>query len=200
MSFIRRQTIRFNLARRLTSLFVLMGVCASLVPLPLFNESAGGKDLSTPFPCQHRACGCRNAEQCWKRCCCFSNSQKVAWARKQRLTPPDYVVAAARKEQPAALCDTKGCSHCQKAAPALPSKPTAESRQTLVIALQQQCQGSAWFWNALPWCVPLPPISLALATPVATGREPVGHEAWDSLVRRPPVPPPRAAQHVFSAV
>lgn len=200
MSLIRRQTIWFSTSRQLTGLVVLLGMCASLVPIPLSSGSTGKKDLSQPFPCQHRSCGCRTAEQCWKRCCCFSNAQKVAWAREQRVTPPDFVVAAAKQEQPVARCTPTGCSHCRKpSAPAVP-RPVKAKRDTVVIALMQQCQGGAWFWNALPWCVPLPPISLPVSTPVVIGWEPLSCEFWDSLVRRPPVPPPRAVPHVFSAV
>ena len=56
------------------------------------------KDRSQPFPCQNRPCGCRSAEQCWKKCCCFNNSQKIAWAKANKVALSDYVLAAAQKE------------------------------------------------------------------------------------------------------
>lgn len=43
------------------------------------------KDTSRPFPCMHRRCGCRSAEQCLQRCCCFSAAQRSAWFRAQRI-------------------------------------------------------------------------------------------------------------------
>jgi hypothetical protein len=59
--------------RGLLSLSVLLGVCAMLLPLPFAPQPQNSpeKDSSEPFPCQHRPCGCRSAEQCWKKCCCF---------------------------------------------------------------------------------------------------------------------------------
>lgn len=67
------------------------------VPLPMSvpTKSSSEKDESEPFPCQNRPCGCRTAEQCWKKCCCFTNSQKVAWAKANNVKVPDFVLKAA---------------------------------------------------------------------------------------------------------
>lgn len=75
-------------------------ICALVFPLSTATvpEDAWAKDLSAPFPCQHRPCGCRSAEQCWKQCCCYSNAQKVAWARAHGVTVPDFVLTAASDE------------------------------------------------------------------------------------------------------
>jgi len=99
--------------RWLTGLLVGFVVCILLLPIPisLVSQSAPGKDLSEPFPCQSRPCGCQSAEQCWKKCCCFSNGQKIAWARTQGVKLPDYVVAAANKE---ASSKKKVCDLCLK--------------------------------------------------------------------------------------
>lgn len=79
-----------------------------------------GKDASTPFPCQHRACGCRSAAQCWKKCCCFSHSHKVAWAARNGVRVPALArkPANAPATQPVihrvdgpALCAAPGLSH-----------------------------------------------------------------------------------------
>ena len=64
------------------------------VPLPVWS----GKVLSFPFPCQDRVCGCRTAEQCWRSCCCSSNEEKLRWARRQGISPPAFVVVAAKRE------------------------------------------------------------------------------------------------------
>jgi hypothetical protein len=80
--------------RQCVLLTLLLSVCAPMVPLSrraATNES--GKDLSVPFPCQSRACGCRSAAQCQKKCCCFSRAEKVAWARRQG--PRDAVAPSA---------------------------------------------------------------------------------------------------------
>lgn len=83
-------------AIRLTCLALAATISAAVLPLPL--PWAGGKDRSRPFPCQDRPCGCRTAEACWRNCCCFTNSQKLAWARANGVAPPEYVVVAARTE------------------------------------------------------------------------------------------------------
>jgi hypothetical protein len=103
--------------RRLMSLLALLCLASIVLPLPIapVAQIDPGKDTSQPFPCQNRPCGCRSAEQCWKKCCCFTNSQKVAWAKANGIELPDYVLAAAEKEttitrKPCALCskDDKG--------------------------------------------------------------------------------------------
>lgn len=98
-----------KLIRRLFGLTVSLGICAMLMPLPMapVPSNSPEKDQSQPFPCQNRPCGCRSAEQCWKKCCCFSNSQKIAWAKANSVKVPDYVVAAAEKEK---LTSAKVCS------------------------------------------------------------------------------------------
>lgn len=89
-----------KLIRGLVSLFVLLGICAMLFPLPFapLPQNSPEKDGSEPFPCQSRPCGCQSAKQCWKKCCCFSNVQKVAWAKANNVKVPDFVLAAARLE------------------------------------------------------------------------------------------------------
>lgn len=116
-----------HLTQRLIALAVLAGVCLALVPLPIAAPPVAGKDRSKPFPCMDRPCGCASADQCWKGCCCFTNSEKVAWARANRIELPAFVLAAAKKEaeavaaakpapqKPAAgCCQSHGKSCCEK--------------------------------------------------------------------------------------
>jgi hypothetical protein len=87
---------RFNFAnptlRSATAFLVLVGICASALPIPLGRIVRQTKDLSQPFPCQHCACGCKNAEECWTNCCCFTPAQRADWARENGVTPPVYAV------------------------------------------------------------------------------------------------------------
>lgn len=96
----RYRKLSTTFARRLLSLVVLLSVCAMLLPFPIapLPSDSSQKDQSQPFPCQNRPCGCRSAEQCWKKCCCFNNKQKIAWAKANNVVVPDYVLAAAEKE------------------------------------------------------------------------------------------------------
>lgn len=210
MDFTRHFRIERSWARRLTGLAMLLGVCASLIPLPVFSLQTGGKDRSQPYPCQNWPCGCRSAEQCWKKCCCFTNSQKVAWAKSQGVKVPEFVIAAARSEQPQKLAVTGGCEKCRKADRPLSlagksakSRPTSKgdsTTQIVVIALMQKCQGSSWYWNALPWCTPFCPPEFSGPGLLPGAWEHAGSDVVVSIVVRPPVPPPRVAVAPFSAV
>lgn len=76
-------------AKRLVTLMLLgcMLGWGSGISLPVPNF----KDASTPFMCLDHACSCRDARNCWNNCCCFSQSEKLAWAARQKVTPPNYV-------------------------------------------------------------------------------------------------------------
>src|SRR5437763_631040 len=106
-------------------------VCASLyivlalgIPLPMPSQIAA-KDVTQPFPCMDCACGCRDAEQCWRHCCCRTLAERLTWAREHNVRPPEYVLAAAkaegiqwesvRAEKCSAESDAKCCC-CQRGA------------------------------------------------------------------------------------
>ncbi len=48
------------------------------------------------YPCKGHPCGCATAEQCWRHCCCTTLEQRLAWARENYVTPPDFALAEAR--------------------------------------------------------------------------------------------------------
>lgn len=119
--YCRRANTGNHFSRRHVGLAVQVSVCASFLPLPVALVSPVEKDSSEPYPCQRRACGCRPAEQCWKKCCCFANAEKVAWARANGVTPPAYVFEAANAESDAKIAEAAKsfgttCSHYSKAA------------------------------------------------------------------------------------
>lgn len=91
----------------LTSLAAFISACVG-VPLAIPNQ-APQKDLSAPFPCQDSICGCMSATQCWKSCCCRSNREKIAWAKKHGVTPPKFVLAAAELEPALESTPKKSC-------------------------------------------------------------------------------------------
>lgn len=118
------------LARRLVAWLLLpcllaIGTSVS-IPIPPATLSQE-KDLSQPFPCQHSRCGCQDAASCWQKCCCHTDREKLAWAAKNGVTPPAFVVARAKAEgqskskaRPAACClretiaqsSQAGCGGC----------------------------------------------------------------------------------------
>jgi hypothetical protein len=100
----RKQKTWHRSARGLVSLSILLSICAMTFPLPMspnpakLDGNTDGKDKSQPFPCEDRPCGCQTASQCWRKCCCFTNTQKLAWAKSRGVSVPEYVKAAAPKE------------------------------------------------------------------------------------------------------
>ncbi|MGE3315654.1 MAG: hypothetical protein AB7O26_11105 [Planctomycetaceae bacterium] len=75
-----------RLLRRTTAAMLIVAFVATLVGMPVVKLPA--KDRSQPFPCQDRPCGCASAEQCFKKCCCFSDSQKREWAVQHDVPLP----------------------------------------------------------------------------------------------------------------
>ncbi len=60
------------------------------------------KDLSVAYPCQSRSCGCKDANQCWASCCCFSDAEKLAWAKANNVSPPEWFMQKMAAEKVAA--------------------------------------------------------------------------------------------------
>lgn len=86
-----------SFARKVVTFLALACFCASSMPLPLGTIRISDKAGSQPFPCQDSPCGCKTAEQCWTNCCCTTPAQRLAWARKNGVTPPQYAIAALSK-------------------------------------------------------------------------------------------------------
>ena len=88
----------FRRMRRLAgkSISITAAICVlvgtTYVPIP------GGvhKDLTVAFPCQGEACDCRSAAECWASCCCHSDAEKLAWAKKNGVLPPDWFIDGLR--------------------------------------------------------------------------------------------------------
>ncbi len=73
------------------TLLACLIVCIVGLPVPpSVRKNASQEAL---FPCIDSPCGCSTAEQCWDHCCCYSDAQKIAWAKKHHVTPPAFVLA-----------------------------------------------------------------------------------------------------------
>lgn len=219
------KTICHNLARRSVALAVLLAILMSVVPIPTGSGRSNSKDRSASFPCQNRPCGCRTAEQCWKRCCCFTNSQKLAWASANSVHAPAFVVAAAKQERHVTFEKKKSCCHlsgdanaivkncqtdglepakrecCQKA-PDRQSEPVQSFpipiNNFVVGVFAEKCHGHNSIWNSLPWSI-LPECASTLST-VPLDLDPLlpVSDFAISLTERPPVPPPRFAHNYLN--
>lgn len=193
--------------RRLIAAMIALAVLVGSLPLQL--SIAPAKDLSKPFPCQTRACGCRSAEQCAKKCCCFTAAQKQAWALKQRIASkddpqpqekvgPDSIACCKPKADEIRDTDARaesGAERCRlpKCTRSIADRPATGSKrfQVVVTTEARNCGGLLPLWLTLgDVCLP--------ESPAALGHEflPIGRIEPRTEVRSdsdlaPPVPPPR---------
>lgn len=176
----RRFSFSNSTTRRAVALLVLFAVCAAAIPIPLGVIYRQPKDSSQPFPCQHCSCGCKNAEQCWINCCCFTPSQKLAWAKANGVTPPWYAAKVTEKTSELAAKSTcekcesvkhSGCAKCSSTEksssaccaakrtqqPASSEQCEADSQEpeaTVVLSIMAfKCKGSANLYTHLPWAI-----------------------------------------------
>lgn len=162
------------------------------------------KDRSSPFPCQDKVCGCADAASCWKSCCCHTNQQKIAWAKKHGVTPPAFVVAAAAKESTtkvATCCQKAGsakkptCALATKPKDVAPAESSGDQATELALVLgnsQRKCQGLAPLWTLLGQAI-VPPLPRPVATAPAAGEWiKLRSESVCGVMAPPRLRPPRA--------
>lgn len=192
MAFVQH-LLRWGSARRLTACLLLAVSAWMLFPVTFQASPAGSdKDQSTPFPCQDRPCGCRTAEQCWKKCCCFTNAQKLAWAKSRGVKPPEFVVSAARTESKnkasAKCCCHSQAKSCDSARPSEKPQPSG-----FVVSLGAvQCHGVDTTILGLPICV-IPELieSPQLDRPAYQSKSIPNISPLIPAERQPPTPPPK---------
>jgi hypothetical protein len=118
----RLRYCRFRLRGRGGAWLALLGQVIAVVGLPLPPASA--KDVSSPFPCQQRVCGCMTASDCWKSCCCFTAGQRVQWAREHDAEVPAELVEDAEEE--CASCVAPEEEHSESCCTTKETKPPAK--------------------------------------------------------------------------
>jgi hypothetical protein len=188
------------LRHRLVAAIALAAYLVTTVGLPL--PAYVTKQSGVPFPCQHHACGCATAKQCWEHCCCYSAAEKLAWAREHHVEPPAHLVAevAAIEADPVlsaakcqAACSHSCCAEHKAHASCCDEHDAPSAGLTFVLGIKARvCRGLVDFW-CLSGAV-LPPPSVVgwqfqwdvvewLALDASSLHR--GHPA-------PAVPPPRA--------
>ncbi|MCC9602183.1 hypothetical protein LOC67_16620 [Stieleria sp. JC731] len=136
----------------LTISFALTGFVA--VPDSPRHSSSHGEFVTLErFPCENCGCGCQSAEQCWDRCCCHNDAEKLRWAAANDVQPPDFLVKRAAGSE-ATSTPRARCRHCQaKPTPQASSKVAADSdaivKTTRVVLLWKaaQCRGLKSIWS-----------------------------------------------------
>jgi hypothetical protein len=88
MAVASQKKLWWRLASKLLVGLALLSFTVSGLGIPLPAVSV--KDHNVPFPCQDHACGCTSAEQCWRNCCCFTATERWAWAKAHHVEPPAY--------------------------------------------------------------------------------------------------------------
>jgi len=175
------------------------------VPLPAVLSSADQVAANSPFPCQHHRCGCRDSEQCWRDCCCFSMEEKLAWAQQNNVEPPAYVVEAvlaARQAKQTAV--KKHCSRCSSSCETkqAESKPQATATQRpshgttwIVLIDAQRCRGEAGgsFTQVSVATVPPLPIQAPNVRDLTDDCPLPFQISLPAVAFAPPDPPPRVA-------
>lgn len=175
--------------RRILAGVLCVCILAANLPIPIVVSSASFKDRSIPFPCQDDACGCRSAQQCWTSCCCYSEQERLAWARSYDVDVPASVrsVADDRPSVPA-------CCAGHKATCETPQPIERESEPTpigyVLTSSVMKCGGQSASWGGLPWAViAVAPVSTKSVDPAQFSR-PVS-DRLPSFAVVPPTPPPR---------
>lgn len=184
---------------------LLAAIVIALLPVPVGSLPAShrlnmGKDLSQPFPCQDRPCGCRSAEQCRKKCCCFSTEQKLAWAQRHGVRASDVVTSTQKCGVEAS--GRKGCCSTNRAAkksdPAGLAKSklnktlkTASRSRVVIGVVAQQCQGVEQALTGQ--AVFVIPSMISLQFPIEPrGERLIATDLWfKQILGEPPIPPPR---------
>lgn len=197
----------FNI-RRATGILLLASLIAAQLPISLPTLlPIHPNELSQAYPCQNRPCGCRSAEQCRKKCCCFTSSQKQDWASRKDV-PNEIATASVAeiKTSPATTrrtcCPTSANSATEKKKLAS-GAPTADEnlaksgsdskrRSRILIGLfAQQCQGIEVSWTGQFLFVLPSALTFPVYLDVTGERNPVRSSRLSEHSSEPPVPPPR---------
>jgi hypothetical protein len=211
-----RPWFRFPVRNLGVGLALVAYLAASLgFALPIPTRKPRGQ----PFPCQDHACGCRSAEECWRHCCCFSPTERLAWSQAQGIDPPAYAekpptggwrnLPIREQAGPSSVKKSCGGSCCSpgevpanspSAGPGwcggtACSNPPTEQRPLNRSGISPlRCQGLATTWISLGTVPPTPPLEWFL---LLSFREKLAH--LDLLAGTVPLPPPEHPPRSFRA-
>jgi hypothetical protein len=184
--------------RRVISGLLIVWLGLLQFPLPFAvraGSTSGGKDLSVPFPCMNRPCGCRSAEECWTGCCCTTKAERIAFVLEHGLQMPAALEQADDESAPKKSCcvtgcvpecsaSGKSCGHCSRSEP-VPKKKLVSWSTAL------KCKGQSsqllQFGGAVLRIAPVAPMGL----PSITSDVAIVDDLAAGVSLAPPSPPPR---------
>lgn len=135
--------------------FALTGFVAAPSPMPPAGKAA------ERFPCEDCPCGCSTAEYCWDKCCCHTDREKMAWADRNGVTPPEFLIARISKSHGSVVASSKPlCSHCTSKKSAScevarsessPKHQSVDKPDTKAILMWKsaECRGIRYLWTML---------------------------------------------------
>src|SRR5262249_8379394 len=148
-----------------------------------------GKRSDQPFPCMDHACGCHDAEQCWRSCCCFTAKERIAWAQAHGVIPPLYAELPRHEE------NAKACGHsasaCQRAHLTHEHHDTSSGSRWVVSVAPLTCKGLSTALALSGLAVPPPGLICWMPLLPLVGHVSSAPVAPQDLSLSPPSPPPR---------
>lgn len=204
------------------ALLLILGFCVCGVPIPVGFVS---KPSQERFPCEKCPCGCVSARHCWDKCCCHTDQEKLAWARRNNVTPPAFLVLRANRDQRSRRsltreatssqhCSTgKGCCSASQiedhhapsniASQRRPAnKPIDHSSRIVLLDAVAKCQGHNLGWQLLQhgWSGIVEPMDLfTLPEPPLVGWIFFGDETAPSAIHVPDGPVPKPVSYLSFA-
>lgn len=135
---------------------VLLSFAICLVGFPGYSKRISPTD--EPFPCMHCPCGCHSAAQCWDQCCCHTDVEKLAWAKRNGVTPPTFLLERVQQKTAQAspvhaCCAKRACCASATSAPTESSSKPSESVRNatpmkgVLWVAAQRCKGGGMVWQ-----------------------------------------------------
>jgi hypothetical protein len=184
----------FKYWRSAVAMMLLSSFCCAVLPIPFVLVERSDTGSTEAFPCQSCGCGCKTAEQCWTNCCCFSPSERLAWAKKNNVSPPDYAVLS---DTASSKTTKKSCIHCsasEKKTVTKASNAQAANKKklrTAVSMLALKCQGKNFAFTHLPWLVPSLWVEHPFTTVASEQVVAPSEKVLVSIFIQPDTPPPK---------
>ena len=194
--------VRARRARQYLAGVLLVHFLLAAMPLPLPELTSLSSER---FPCEQCACGCNTAKHCWTACCCHTPAQRMAWARRNGVTPPPYAIVDDEPEAAQIVDKVIGSGDdlpacCSKKEPAkadaLPSccqvkEPVKESIANRYVLLIEalKCHGLRPGLGSLGWVITQPAKAIGVPSPLLLFVI-VHHDDISTTVSSPPAAPP----------
>lgn len=196
---IRRSLRRFARPATVWTATIAYVVVVSGVPIPL-GSLTSDKDRSEPFPCMNSRCGCQNADQCWRNCCCHSVAERLAWARSNGVSAPDYLSESVTADGHNSSCEAEAHKHCDSCGSkgncchADDHEPQVanEGSGSVVLIRALACRGASLIWLSVGIAIPIQQIDVPVQLAVTGWLQPLANQAAKSVTASPPIPPPRS--------